>query len=66
VKMGAEDLKLQAREARKRANEAAASGRSEKWTHEADCRHFVAVMDAKLHEMRAETAASLSTSLADA
>jgi hypothetical protein len=66
VKMGAEDLKLQAQEARKRANEAAASGRSEKGTHEADCRHFVAVMDAHLHEMRAETAESLSTSLAGA
>jgi len=63
VKMGAEDLKLQANEARQRAAALRPKGASVQWAYATECQYFLAVMDDKLYAMRAETAESLSTSL---
>ncbi len=63
VKMGAEDLKLQAIEARQRAIALRPTGDSVQWAYAPECQYFLALMDDKLYAMRAETAESLSTSL---
>ncbi len=66
VNLSAEDLKLQAQQARKTWAALRPTGASAQWEYAPECQYFLALMDHKLYAMRAETAESLSTSLSAA